>query len=374
MASSGNAPEGVDPAMWGALLRWSVQQTDGTSDTPVQPMSEENKAWLEQVMKDGIVDYVKRAGEILEELTTGTKPCLEGASMDDDAVDTLLERAEELDDIVGQIDFAQSLVQIGGIAPLIGIISCDAVPAPLRAALLGVLATVAQNNPFAQEALYQAGALAIYLEALQSQETPSAMKAKALHAVSCLVRGHADLEHALLVPASSSPQARESAGGDAHTAGGVQNDTASSSATGDADATARPAAPAQGLQTLADMVSSDTLKLRRKACFLVSALASSERLELHTVRVLFNATVPSIVDLLGSETDVDARDQAIRALRTFADRGLVSELQADYGTRLVEIRDAAKASEKSAAPDDKENLSIEVSNLGELLGLMSKGS
>ena len=71
------APDGVDPAAWAALLKWSLAQTgDGTSSEPPAPMSQEKREFLEAVMKDGVVDLVKRAGEILEALHEGTKVSL----------------------------------------------------------------------------------------------------------------------------------------------------------------------------------------------------------------------------------------------------------------------------------------------------------
>mmetsp|Transcript_45880 Transcript_45880/g.127442 ORF Transcript_45880/g.127442 Transcript_45880/m.127442 type:complete len:159 (-) Transcript_45880:552-1028(-) len=112
-----SAPDGVDPAAWAALLKWSIAQTaegDGTSSEPPAPLSKEKKEFLEAVMKDGVVDLVKRAGEILEALHEGTKPCREGTAIDDDATDRLVGLMEELMDIVEQIDFAMALVQVGG--------------------------------------------------------------------------------------------------------------------------------------------------------------------------------------------------------------------------------------------------------------------
>ena len=142
-----SAPDGVDPAAWGALLKWSIAQTaegDGTSSAPPAQMTKEKKEFLEAVMKDGVVDLVKRAGEILEALHEGTKvsrgpplryaddhsppairhpptrqpatlqPCREGTAIDDDATDRLVGLMGELMDIVEQIDFAMALVQVGG--------------------------------------------------------------------------------------------------------------------------------------------------------------------------------------------------------------------------------------------------------------------
>lgn len=54
-------PEGVDPAAWAALLRWSMKQNssgyEGAEEerpTP-KPMTKEDRAWLESVMKGKIV-------------------------------------------------------------------------------------------------------------------------------------------------------------------------------------------------------------------------------------------------------------------------------------------------------------------------------
>ena len=172
---SAAAPAGVDPQAWAALLRWSMQQQkegDGTHDTPVQPMSEENKAWLTKVMQEGVVDLVQRAGEIIEQLRTDAlNPAGEAAKSAAEAalpfqlpkakLEELLERVDELQEIVEQIDFAMSLVQIGGLPPLLAIVVTPSLPYELRTEVLSVLATVAQNNPYAQDALLACKALPI---------------------------------------------------------------------------------------------------------------------------------------------------------------------------------------------------------------------
>ena len=54
---------------WLGLLKWTLAYTDGTTDTKPQEMSAEDKAFLEDVMKNGIINEGERMREILKELT-----------------------------------------------------------------------------------------------------------------------------------------------------------------------------------------------------------------------------------------------------------------------------------------------------------------
>ena len=136
---------------------------------------------------------------------------------------------EELQDIVEQIDFAMSLVQIGGVPPLLAIVLTPNLPGELRAEVLSVLATVAQNNPYAQDALLACRALpmavALLLDAppengeegggegttttTTTTTTPPALRVKALHFLSCLSRGHPPAEEAFFRGAPSWPLTAE---------------------------------------------------------------------------------------------------------------------------------------------------------------------
>ena len=54
---------------WLGLLKWSLAQGeegDGTVDTQVTPMTEEDKAFLEQVMKECVKDEPQRITEIIK--------------------------------------------------------------------------------------------------------------------------------------------------------------------------------------------------------------------------------------------------------------------------------------------------------------------
>ena len=47
----------MDAGSWLGLLKWSLAQTsDGTVPSQVTPMSEEDKKWLEQVMREAVRD------------------------------------------------------------------------------------------------------------------------------------------------------------------------------------------------------------------------------------------------------------------------------------------------------------------------------
>eukprot|EP00957_Ditylum_brightwellii_P021676 1634204-Ditylum_brightwellii.AAC.1 len=68
MSSSGGG--GNSPFAWLGLLKWSLAHQDGTRpSSDVAPMSEEDRKFLESVMKDGIVDEGERMKTILTELT-----------------------------------------------------------------------------------------------------------------------------------------------------------------------------------------------------------------------------------------------------------------------------------------------------------------
>jgi len=328
------APDGVDPAAWAALLKWSIAQTgegDGTSSTPAEPMSKEKRDFLEAVMKDGVVDLVKRAGEILESLHEGTKPCREGVAMDDDATDQMIGLMEELMDIVEQIDFAMALVQIGGVPPLLAIIENDLVPEELRKETLAVLATVAQNNPYAQDALMAQGALPIFVKIAESSASTSSadvaadaaaegaaaaasapkpasnqLRLKALHAMSCLARGHPAAEAALV------------------------------------------GEEVRGVETLESCLATDFIRLQRKATFVTSALIISDHADAAALSAYYGRLAPILVAQAENVGDIDVRENTAKALTTFAKRGFAESIREEYGGRLDAVMALCEARSKGA--------------------------
>jgi len=180
----------------------------GTSPGPSEfkQMSQDDKDWLTMVMKEGLVDLVKRAGELVDQIKADAlTPARASADIGADKTDELVDAIEELQDICEQIDFAKSLVQIGGVPPLLETLHpflAKAMPASVRGACFGVLATVAQNNPYAQDAFLNLGVLPLAKAVLLAQESAPALKVKALHCLSCVVRNHAANEAAFFSGAS----------------------------------------------------------------------------------------------------------------------------------------------------------------------------
>jgi len=169
---------------WLGLLKWSLSYVDGTVPSEESPqfkeMSAEDKAFLEDVMKNGIIDEGERLKTILSEMvaylesllndnstssssSSSSSPSPSSTSGDDGAaptaspnvseksVDDIIELLEELKDIVEQIDFAKSFAAMGGIQFLVGCASNgEIVPTPIRSSCLAILATLCQNNPAVQ--------------------------------------------------------------------------------------------------------------------------------------------------------------------------------------------------------------------------------
>mmetsp|Transcript_32334 Transcript_32334/g.96935 ORF Transcript_32334/g.96935 Transcript_32334/m.96935 type:complete len:206 (-) Transcript_32334:1040-1657(-) len=163
------------PFAWLGLLKWSLSYTDGTSEETPTPMSEEDKAFLEKVMKDGIIDEGERMKTILRLLTDyldGLKNRTElgNAKGQEESkaeqpkldVDAAVEILMELRDIVEQIDYARAFSAMGGVQFLMGCASeRDIVPRSIRSSCLGVLATLCQNNPPVQSNMLDRGAISI---------------------------------------------------------------------------------------------------------------------------------------------------------------------------------------------------------------------
>jgi hypothetical protein len=100
--------------IWLGLLKWSLGQGDGTMPSQHSEMSAEDRAFLENVMKDCVVDEPQRMQDIMKrfvELLNSNQ----AAGESDEVIDKLY----ELKDIVGQIDMAQVFVKFGGVECLL---------------------------------------------------------------------------------------------------------------------------------------------------------------------------------------------------------------------------------------------------------------
>mmetsp|Transcript_16394 Transcript_16394/g.35675 ORF Transcript_16394/g.35675 Transcript_16394/m.35675 type:complete len:401 (-) Transcript_16394:2688-3890(-) len=214
---------------WLGLLKWTLAHTDGTRPSSESPtmMSDEDKAFLEKVMSEGVIDECERMKFILQEFskamdyyyyksqsqqkeqaTTEEKEQDPPAAPNEDDLEELL---QELRDIVEQIDYARGFVNLKGCQYLLGAInassssSCSSapvVPSEIRNMCLGILSTLAQNNPPVQKELVELGAIKILSDiflldasvtattaaAATTMATPLSTKIKIMQALSAIVR------------------------------------------------------------------------------------------------------------------------------------------------------------------------------------------
>jgi hsp70-interacting protein len=247
---------GGDPWAWLGLLKWTLAHSDGTKPSdPAKMMSDEDRAFLEMVMKEGIIDENERMKIILEEFSKAmeyyksqaeklTKIDEEQNDGDDVAEkeeeekekdaesssqpipndEALEELLQELRDIVEQVDYARAFVSLKGCSFLLGAISAlssassslsssssapaptPIIPEPIRNICLGILSTLAQNNPPVQKELLEIGALKTLSDMflLDSSATSLSTKTKIMQSVSAIVR-NCDLTEAVFEQLPQAP-------------------------------------------------------------------------------------------------------------------------------------------------------------------------
>ena len=209
MAASGNSSGGGDdPMAWLGLLKWSLNYVDGTKpvgegDNSPPPMSDEDRAFLEKVMKEGIIDENERMKFILEEATKAIEFYNSEEAEDGEATakttENLEELLQELRDIVEQIDYAKAFCSLKGLPFLLGCIMAGSkqdksnikIPLSIRTQCAAILSTLAQNNPSVQKELLELGALGKLSDVFFRQDTLVALKGKLMQAISCIVRNNA---------------------------------------------------------------------------------------------------------------------------------------------------------------------------------------
>eukprot|EP00571_Detonula_confervacea_P014601 CAMPEP_0172308832 /NCGR_PEP_ID=MMETSP1058-20130122/9312_1 /TAXON_ID=83371 /ORGANISM="Detonula confervacea, Strain CCMP 353" /LENGTH=402 /DNA_ID=CAMNT_0013021341 /DNA_START=23 /DNA_END=1231 /DNA_ORIENTATION=+ len=226
MATGGSGTEGNSPFAWLGLLKWSLAFSDGTAPSDVERMSEEDVAFLEKVMSEGIIDEGERMKSILKDVTGGLEIML-GANITADGSgdgeskqeekrkeleeDEMLELLQELRDIVEQIDYARAFMAMGGIPFLLGCATYHAaesaadrtIPKSIRKGALGVLSTMCQNNPPVQLSLLEHGHMPQLIQLFFDYTTGNdcgndgddSIREKVVQALSASIRGHSMAEH-----------------------------------------------------------------------------------------------------------------------------------------------------------------------------------
>lgn len=205
-----------NPNAWLGLLKWSLAYSDGTkpSDENIKQMSKEDIAFLESVMKDGIIDEGERMKVILKDLTDSLETMLGDGSNSTVEIehqeekrkeldeDDMLELMQELRDIVEQIDYARAFMAMGGLPFLLGCAS-SAAPKAIKKSALSILSTMCQNNPPVQLSLLEHGhmppLIQLFFDYTPGNNGSSAgddsMREKVVQALSASIRGHSVAEH-----------------------------------------------------------------------------------------------------------------------------------------------------------------------------------
>lgn len=177
-------------ANWLALLKWSLAQTsDGTRQSEFTAMKEEDRQFLEQVMKE-VTSEPEKLRKIMEDLIAklGTE-----STTRNEETEILL---DNLLDIVEQIDMAQVFVKFGGVRCLLQTAKeHGALTSDCRGSALSVIGTLAQNNLVVQRVLLAQNVLE---ELLSFSSEGGVTWAKALYAISCTVRGFPEGEEVFM--------------------------------------------------------------------------------------------------------------------------------------------------------------------------------
>jgi len=261
-------------------------------------MTAEDRKWLEQVMKECVIDEVERMKQISELLKGGNaKEIFKDAESDvkqrvdkldaPEDIQTFKEdMLEYLHDLVENLDNAKAFMLVGGFEPIIDIVRNQTLTPHERKLALEVLGACAQNNPPCQAELQKMGVLALLLDIVKGDPDAN-VRLKALGALSSLCRGHTDLEKQLVE------------------AGGVA-------------------------LLLLKLQTDDNIKVKRKSLFFLRALFFS-RPETK-VEVAKNGICQTLSGFVGAD-DIDLRESCLNAMIELSDSsaGLTALKEAELG-------------------------------------------
>lgn len=213
---------GNNPFAWAGLLKWSLgftsdkpssNNTNNEAQEPPTPMSEEDKQFLETVMKEGLVDETTRIREILTSFIAFLEKNNNDGVKDVEEEEEMIDSLWELRDLIGLIDYSKVFVTMGGLPFLLGCIqqgsnndennSVCIVSTEIRSVCLVLLATTAQNNPSVQSVLLtqppdnsenSSSSVVEILLKLFFKEEDDNLKGRIIQALSCIIRGHPEAE------------------------------------------------------------------------------------------------------------------------------------------------------------------------------------
>ena len=202
--SSSSLRDSAGNPNWNAILKWSVDEGlrqeaelkakgggEAKDKAQTRTISEEDRAWFLKAIESGVVDEVKRIKEITEKII-GKDPRGELIETEEEEEERVL-ALEELRDRLESVDNAKDLGKIGGLKPLLEGIQSEKWDG-IRAMSAECVAVSVQNHPEAQKNAMACDALNVLLLALQSEKhLNKKSNAKVIYALSCLVRGNAEV-------------------------------------------------------------------------------------------------------------------------------------------------------------------------------------
>jgi len=164
-------------------------------------MSEENKQWLENVMKELVKDETSTMNTIINEFirylddrSVDGNIVLDSAGPDNTINEgRILTNLEEVRDIVEQIDMARIFAQFGGLKCLLRLVEHSNSSMEVRCLAASTIGTLVQNNPSVQDMAFISGVLDRLKSCFVGSESLM-LSSKVLYAMSCLVRNHSKLE------------------------------------------------------------------------------------------------------------------------------------------------------------------------------------
>ncbi|XP_011684829.1 PREDICTED: hsp70-binding protein 1 [Wasmannia auropunctata] len=166
------------------LLKYAMdaaQSEDSENKPSVYPLDEEKKTFLNDALSSltvNVVEELQKAVQILSNVAN--------LRADDDSLE--FENAlERMADYVDNIDIANDFYKIGGFSIFQPCLNSS--HSNIRWRIADIIAELAQNNPFCQDKLLEAGVFPVLLSMIDADPSEQA-RIKALYAVSCIVRGH----------------------------------------------------------------------------------------------------------------------------------------------------------------------------------------
>jgi hsp70-interacting protein len=355
MAPSGDSGSGGgDPWAWLGLLKWTLAYTDGTQPTSdsMASMSAEDRAFLEKVMKEGIIDENERMKTILKDVTEQMERWKENKTVTQEEEEQVGEWLQELRDIVEQIDYARAFAAMKGLNFLLGSVrQRDVLPVSTRSACLGLLATLCQHNPPVQKELLELESLRILSDLFfveddeaGDSDVDGTLRARIMQAISANVRSHELAESVFCQLEQAVPLIERGLG--------VLRQDGMISWSGRTPAV-----------------------LRRRTLFFLRALVTSDAASADTVR-RFNASVAAVIDHVLVEDDchgdAELREMALAMVEQLLEQGKSVNVIQNRKLVLVSTGTQRVAALRALPGEEREVAATEIDHWERIIALFAR--